>query len=309
MDFAWLEHEIGDYEIDAIPGDASTRKFWRVKGDKPYILMSAPLPEHRTPAFISIAKSMRDVGLNAPEVYAEHNGELLMTDLGHSMYLDVLKDTNADMLYSRALEALIKLQEVKVDVPDFDEEHMLEELARFPTYYLPAIGVEPLPGLDAFFQMLVKAISCQPYGIIHRDYHSRNLLLCPGNTPGIIDFQDMMTGPLLYDAVSLLEDAYIDWPLEKRLAWYDKFKAMLKWTASTDYYQAVHEVALQRQIKVLGIFGRLAKNGKPEYLNDVPRILNYMRYHIQELNWCPPAIARYFELQIFDKLPKVARYA
>lgn len=292
----WISEALGSeqYQINPLKGDASFRSYYRIHfADKTYIAMLAPPETEKTDAFVAIAKGWKTYGLLVPTVWAwqPKHGFALLSDLGDTLLLDVLDDETAPVYYAHALQTLLDLQianPLDFPLPAFDSVHTRNELALFDDWFLGklldlTLSVKDKGVIADVFDVLVNSVTNQPQTVIHRDYHSRNLMVLPNNTLGVIDFQDAMVGPITYDAASLLKDCYIAWPREKITAWVNDFYQMLiahKRIANCSFDQFVEWfdfVGLQRHLKVLGIFSRLNfRDNKPNYLNDIPRIMNYV---------------------------------
>ena len=274
--------------------DASFRRYFRVMfGDgASRIVMDAPPEREDCRPFIHVAGLLRAAGVHAPEVLAEDlaRGLLLLTDLGSTTYLDALDATNADALFRDALDALVKWQLASRPqvLPPYDEALLRRELALFPDWYvarhlgspLTAAQLEALEGIHA---LLLRNILAQPKVYVHRDYMPRNLMVCADN-PGVLDFQDAVYGPITYDVASLFRDAFVSWEEERILDWTVRYwekakRAGLPVHADfADFHRDMEWMGLQRHLKVLGIFARINyRDGKPKYLADTPRFMNYAR--------------------------------
>ena len=298
----------------AASADASFRSYWRVRrGMRSWVVMNAPPDKEDVGPFIDIAARLRAAGLNAPEVIAQDlaQGFLLLSDLGVRTYLPELGESTVASLYGDAFDALQRMQ-TQVDatgLPAYDEARLTTEMELFPTWFLQRhLGHEPVPAeielIEACMQRLLDSAAEQPVAFVHRDYHSRNLMIVPGANPGIIDFQDAVVGPLTYDLVSLLKDCYIQWPLARVHGWAETYRlrlveAGIVQVGPTRWRRWFDWMGLQRHLKVLGIFARLNyRDGKAGYLNDLPLVLNY------SLSVC----ARYGELAAFGEwLEKTTR--
>jgi N-acetylmuramate 1-kinase len=235
------------------------------------------------------------MGLNVPIVLARDGpqGFLLLSDLGSRQYLDELEaGREVDRLYADALTALVTMQTADDgaarSLPRYDRTLLLREMELFPEWFLGKhLGMTVADAeramLDRLFDGLVSAALEQPAAFVHRDYHSRNLLLCAQRNPGILDFQDAVYGPVTYDAVSLLKDCYIAWPPARVHAWVLAYRERLTdagfaLPGAAEFIRWFDLMGLQRHIKVLGIFARLYyRDGKPGYLGDLPRVLDYTR--------------------------------
>lgn len=285
--------------------DASFRRYFRIDSINPntsYIVMDAPPPQENVQPFVAIAKLFDQAGVNVPQVLASDvgNGFLLLSDLGSTTYLQELtsalsntprQDQIASNLYGDAIDALITLQsyDAKQQLPEYDRAMLLRELMLFPDWYLGRhrniqLNDAQQTDLNKAFDIILANNLAQGKVIVHRDYHSRNLMFLANNNPGILDFQDAVFGPITYDLVSLLRDAYITWDEEQVLDWairyWEKAKRKgLPINPDVDgFYRDFEFMSLQRHLKVLGIFARLYyRDGKEAYLNDIPVVLNYVQ--------------------------------
>jgi aminoglycoside/choline kinase family phosphotransferase len=295
---AWVARTLNDSRCTVQPasGDASFRRYFRVRTTtgESFIAMDAPPEKEDCRPYVRIARVFRGIGLNVPEILAQDlaRGYLLVTDLGDRLYLDALSDDNVEALYRDAMRALLKLQcDASPDsagLPLYDAELLHREMELFREWYLRRhlrLDLSPAQAavLDEVFARLTACALEQPRVVVHRDYHSRNLLVTETNNPGILDFQDAVFGPVTYDLVSLLRDCYIAWPRERVEAWVRKYRdragragvsvgrderCFLRW---------FDLMGVQRHLKASGIFARLHhRDGKPNYLKDIPRVLNYM---------------------------------
>jgi aminoglycoside/choline kinase family phosphotransferase len=277
--------------------DASFRRYFRLDSGHPshrsLIAMDAPPPMEDCRPFVAVARLFGEAGMRVPEVLEADldAGFLLLTDFGSETYLDVLDDANADGLYADASRALVSLQAASRPsvLPDYDRELLLRELSLYPDWYLARhkearLTDDDRNALQRSFELLLANNLAQPRVFVHRDYHSRNLMrLAEGGGPGVLDFQDAVYGPVTYDLVSLLRDAYLSWPEEREIDWAVRHwerarKASLPVAADFgDFYRDFEWMGLQRHLKVLGIFARLwHRDGKDRYLADMPRVLAYV---------------------------------
>jgi aminoglycoside/choline kinase family phosphotransferase len=234
--------------------------------------------------------------LNVPMVLARNaqSGFLLLSDLGQRQYLDELvSDAAADRLYADALGALRVMQTadgaLARDLPDYSHAVLMREMELMPEWFLGShlglqISASERAMLDRLFDSLARSALGQPATFVHRDYHSRNLLVTTDNNPGILDFQDAVRGPVTYDLVSLLKDCYVAWPAPRVRAWALQHREQLLArgfalrATEAEFIQWFDLAGLQRHIKVLGIFARLYyRDGKSQYLKDLPRVLRYAR--------------------------------
>ena len=291
----WLKQQFHatPYSYAPASADASFRRYFRVTlPESTLIVMDAPPSHEDCRPFIRISKWLRDAGVNAPEVLAQNlaQGFLLLTDLGDRTYLEVLDDSNADALYLDAIDALIKIQlaSCSSELPDYDDALLRRELHLFPDWYVSKhlhyeLASAKASVLEDTFNLLNRNILAQGQLFVHRDYHSRNLMVNDRN-PGVLDFQDAVRGAVTYDLVSLFKDAYIRWDEERVLDWTIRYwqkakKAGLPVDADfAVFYRDFEWMGAQRHIKVLGIFARLChRDGKNGYLKDMPLVMAYLR--------------------------------
>ncbi|MBR7069370.1 MAG: phosphotransferase [Oxalobacter sp.] len=272
--------------------DASFRRYFRVDSDKDsYIVMDAPPDKEKIEPFIHVDELFKESGVAVPEILAKNieEGFLLLSDLGSSTYLAKLTENNADQLYREALHALVRIQMVSRPgmLPEYDRDALLRELKLFPEWYIAKhlgrkISPERQAVLDKAFDILLANNLAQPQVFVHRDYHSRNLMYLEQGNPGILDFQDALYGPVTYDLVSLLKDAYVEWDEARVLDWVIRYwesarKVGLPVNPDIDqFYRDFEFMGLQRHLKVLGIFARLYhRDGKENYLKDIPLVMKY----------------------------------
>jgi len=294
---AWLRQDL-DMAVESLrpaSSDASFRRYFRaVVGADSFIAMDAPPAHEDVLPFIKIAGLLRQAGVQAPQIHAQdiEKGFLLLCDFGNRPYLDSLNEATVDRLYADALEALGKLQR-GVDIhacglPPYDEALLRREMDLCPQWFLAGLlGRDIRPAeravLAKTWQILVDSALEQPQVCVHRDYHSRNLMITDTDNPGVLDFQDAVVGPVTYDLVSLLRDCYIVWPQERVENWVLDYQRRLLdegLVAEADperFLRWFDLMGLQRHIKVLGIFARLKlRDGKPGYLGDLPRVMDYV---------------------------------
>ena len=293
----WLQQQTGFQNATPKPAsaDASFRRYFRatnVQGQS-YILMDAPPEKEDLSAFIHIAAQIRDAGLNAPKIYAQdlEQGYLRLSDLGEQLYLKELEQNrDIDRLYSDALSALNAMQSCidPCNLPAYDNTLLQQELQLFPDWYLNqqlkyTPSAEQSQILQNSFDFLCQQAQSQPQVFVHRDYHSRNLLKAPHN-PGIIDFQDAVCGAITYDLVSLLRDAYYVLPqsaIDDYVQGYYKLaqhSGLLTPEHSPEQFKQWFDfMGLQRHLKVVGIFSRLAhRDHKTDYLDSIPTVYRYL---------------------------------
>jgi aminoglycoside/choline kinase family phosphotransferase len=291
----WLAERLSGAAFSIAPAssDASFRRYFRVtRGSGALIAMDAPPPQENCRPFVMLARVLRAAGVNAPDVIAEdlERGFLLLSDLGSTTYLAALDQDSAPRLYRDAIGALIRMQvSAPADqLPRYDRALLQRELDLFPDWYVAKhIGATWSDAEQAQWRRGCEALLAnnlaQPVVFAHRDYHSRNLMVCDDN-PGVLDFQDAVHGPITYDLVSLLRDAYIQWDEEFVLDqvaryWSQARRAGLPVRADfAAFYRDFEWMGVQRQLKVLGIFARLYhRDGKAAYLPDMPRVASGLR--------------------------------
>jgi aminoglycoside/choline kinase family phosphotransferase len=283
--------------------DASFRRYFRVtlteavavpghERAMTLIAMDAPPPQENCGPFVAVARLLTDAGVHAPAVLAADldRGFLLLSDLGTRTYLGALDATNAGALYRDASAALVRWQVSSREgvLPPYDRGLLQRELDLFPDWYIAKhLGVTLTAAqrttLDQTFAKILANNLGQPTVFVHRDYHSRNLMVAEPN-PGVLDFQDAVHGPVTYDLVSLLRDAYIEWDEEQQIDW-----AVRYWQTAraagvpvggdfAEFWRDLEWMGVQRQLKVLGIFARLFhRDGKDGYLKEMPRVMRYLR--------------------------------
>lgn len=293
----WLCRFTGSrtYRIEPASSDASFRRYFRVFCDgRTYIVMDAPPEREDCRPYATVATAFRAAGLNVPEILDADfdRGFLLLTDLGSRLYLDELDRSTAGRLYGDAGSALLRLQVhgalQSAPLPPYDHSRLRGELDLFRDWYLGThlgivLDAAQRHDLEAVYEQLIRSALDQPAVWVHRDYHSRNLMVVPENNPGILDFQDAVTGPVTYDLVSLLRDCYIAWPPHDVQAWVTGFYRAAQTAGllpDVDHGQFLHWfdwMGVQRHLKAVGIFARLHhRDGKPGYLGDIPRTLAYV---------------------------------
>lgn len=275
--------------------DASFRQYFRLKTPKhSFIVMDAPPPnEHKNCIpFVRMATLLAERGLHVPSVLAAdfEQGFLLLTDLGTQTWLNTLNAQNADSLFPLAIQSLILLQKAPKyeDIPTYDAALLQRELNLFPEWYLGThCGIQldnaQQQQWQALCDLLIESALNQPTVLVHRDYMPRNLMQSDPN-PGVLDFQDAVYGPITYDITCLFKDAFISWPEPKIEQWLYHY-----WQQAKQHNLPVHEqfsqfqlasdlMGVQRHLKVIGIFARIKhRDGKPHYVQDIPRFFNYIR--------------------------------
>lgn len=288
----WLDSLAENTYIDltSASADASFRQYYRVtdkRDNKTYIVMDAPPDKEDCRPFVLVTDLIRGVGVNAPNIISIdlNQGFLLLEDLGDDPYLRHLDESTADGLYLDAIDALIKMQSIDGLLPTYNAERLKSEMELFEPWYVnrhlnASLGDSQKEILEQVFELLINNALEQPQVFVHRDYHSRNLMILNENNPGVIDYQDAVTGPITYDLVSLFKDCYIEWPREKVEHWLELYLARI----TPDYFIEKQQLirwfdfmGVQRHLKVLGIFARLNyRDGKSQYLDDLPLTLKYI---------------------------------
>lgn len=293
----WVHQQPGFEQatLSPVSGDASFRRYFRAATrTSQCIAMDAP-PEHEDcRPFVTIARHWHSQCVSVPEIYAEDlaQGFLLLEDFGDNLMLGALDDNNADQLYTSALDELCRIQQIEDNpgqpLPRYEAALLNREMALFPDWLLTRqLGMELSNGeqsmLDTAFAFLRESALAQPEVTVHRDYHSRNLLIRKDLlAPGVIDFQDAVRGPVTYDLVSLLKDCYIRWPEPQLSHWIEYYRTIsleagLHHADPDTFRQWLELMGMQRHFKAAGIFARLAiRDGKQSYLADIPRTVHYL---------------------------------
>ncbi|MDY7562173.1 phosphotransferase [Pseudomonas sp. 10B1] len=278
--------------LTAASSDASFRRYFRWEGaGQTFIVMDAPPPQENCKPFVDIANLLSKSGINVPKIYAEDltRGFLLLNDLGHKTYLDVIDAQNADALFADAFDTLLAYQQLPMDapLPSYDVALLRRELELFPEWYVKRhLGIEMDSAQLALWERasdrLIDSALAQPKVLVHRDYMPRNLMVSEPN-PGVLDFQDAVYGPVTYDVTCLFKDAFLSWPEERVQGW-----LLTYWRAALslgipvqetfeDFLRASDLMGVQRHLKVIGIFARIChRDGKPRYMADVPRFFAYI---------------------------------
>jgi len=294
----WLENELSfsEYTLKPASTDASFRRYFRVthEGDS-WIVMDAPPRKEDSRPFIAVAELLLEAGLNVPVVIDAdlEQGYLLLSDLGSRSYLEALDESTVERLYGDALGALAAIQTTRPapgSLPPYDRRLLLAEQELFREWLVGkhlgiTLTAEQSALCNRVFDRLAGNALAQPQVTVHRDYHSRNLMVTARNNPGILDFQDAVTGAVTYDLVSLLRDCYIAWPRERVEDWALGYQEL---ALQSGILREEHEdpvqflrwldlMGMQRHLKAAGIFARLNhRDGKPGYLADIPRTLGYV---------------------------------
>lgn len=296
----WLNVVLDEALISLLPAseDASFRRYLRATTDSgTYVVMDAPPSKESMTDFIAVDEALIAIGVHAPEIIHKNvdSGFLLLEDLGERVYLDELPGS-PENLYSEAIKALVKIQGgekncITAKLPplkNYDAARLDMEMSLFKDWYLKRhLDIN----LDSKMQLiwqdtkscLIQNCLQQPQTWVHRDYHSRNLMVAEENSPAVIDFQDMVIGPIGYDLASLFKDCYIEWPRKRQHQWLEEYIEILRLQQTEvpfvldDLIRWVDFCGLQRHLKVLGIFCRLNyRDGKSQYMNDLPMVQRYV---------------------------------
>ena len=308
----WLMQKLGEeVELQPILGDASFRRYFRLQHNSDsFLVMDSPPELEDCHSFIYVARAFLKQGLNVPEIIEADAdlGFLLITDFGDQLYHYQLNSDNVDKLYGLALNDLIKIQHCKkvenYQLPEFADQAIRQELDNFTEWFVEKyLGMTVTQSLNKVlhetYAVLLANAAVQPQVCVHRDYHSRNLMILPNDKVGILDFQDAVIGPITYDLVSLVRDCYIDWPLEKVEQWasmfYQKLLAenLLQDVNQQTFLKWFDLMGMQRHLKATFIFARkYLRDDNSFYLQFIPRTLNYVRY----------VSAKYIEFYVFHQL-------
>ncbi|MEK7990004.1 MAG: phosphotransferase [Thiotrichaceae bacterium] len=277
-----------------LTNDASFRRYFQIndKQGQSFVVMDAPPDKEDCHSFINVANLLRQAGLNAPEIIAQDTaqGFLLLTDFGSQLYWDALQTEQADSLYHDAFQALVKIQIINADsLPLYDDALLNQELHLFTDWLMAKhlnieLNANEQQQLFANFELLKQSALSQPQVFVHRDYHSRNLMVVETNNPAILDFQDAVKGAITYDLVSLLRDCYQVWTAARVEAWLADYyhlamehkllDANVKFAQFKRWFDLM---GIQRHLKASGIFARLYhRDGKDHYFQHIPDTLNYI---------------------------------
>ena len=292
----WLAEQCGfsDFRLEPASEDASFRRYFRVHlaDGSTRIVMDAPPDQEDCGPFLAVAGQLSDAGVHAPAVHAHdlEQGFVLLEDLGDRSYLAALDEESVERLYGDAMGALMSMQAC-IDprgLPDYDRALLMSEMELFREWLLEVHLSTALTGdesrmLDESFALLADSALEQPQVFVHRDYHSRNLMAEVSPNPGVLDFQDAVSGPVTYDVVSLLRDCYVKWPKQQVLEWaWGYFQlavhsGVMREEHEEDFMRWFDLMGVQRHLKAAGVFARLYhRDCKPGYLRDIPRTLEYV---------------------------------
>ncbi|WP_339782244.1 phosphotransferase [uncultured Marinobacter sp.] len=323
----WVRQFPGFGSADALPvsGDASFRRYFRVwkadidGSDVPFIVMDSPPEQEDCGPFIRIARHWHRAGITVPKIFEADpvRGFLLLEDFGDQLMLRQLNPETASTLYRSALDELVLIQQLPASpdypMPAYDTAMLNREMALFRDWLLEGylglvLSNTEQSMLDTTFALLRESALAQPQVTVHRDYHSRNLLVREQSSRlGVIDFQDAVTGPVTYDVVSLLKDCYIQWPDKQICEWLETFreqtlKAGLHRADSDTFRQWFELMGMQRHLKAAGIFARLAmRDDKPRYLGDIPRTVSYLLAASKR----QPALRHFYDWLTMVAVPRI----
>jgi len=310
----WLKSELSLElkSFEPASTDASFRRYFRVTTvNQSFVAMDAPPDKENLAPFITVARALDQLGIHAPKVHAQNkpNGFLLLEDLGTRTYLEEVTN-NAPELYNQAIVALVTIQsgselKPKLKLPHYNQKRLREEMDLFEKWFINkhlriTLNSKYCDVLKQTKQILVDECAAQPQVWVHRDYHSRNLMITDQNSPGVIDFQDMVIGPISYDLASIFKDCYVEWPRKQQLSWLRDYHELALEKLAVEPFSFAQLVrwydmaGLQRHLKVLGIFCRLHyRDGKASYMNDLPLVA---KYTLEVLNLYPEfaAFKKYF---------------
>ncbi len=295
----WLSRDLGlrSERIEPASSDASFRRYFRAfQEDTTFIVMDAPPDKEDVRPYLKIAQLLAAIGVHVPHLYESDvsRGLLLLEDLGSTQYLTRLNQgDDPERLYGDALSVLadiqVRGQAACQELPPYDRAALGRELALMPEWFIQrhlarSLSAAQSEVIASASEFLIREALAQPPVFVHRDYHSRNLMVVGERNPGVLDFQDALRGPIGYDLASLLKDCYISWPRARVERWVREYRELLQrrggpiGTDGREFLRWVDLIGVQRHIKVLGIFARLwYRDGKPGYLQDLPLTLDYVR--------------------------------
>lgn len=290
----WLHATLqsDQFEINFLAGDASFRRYARIKlQNKTYMLMDAPPEKEDCAPFVNIDEFFDKNGVRVPHIVAKDltQGLLLLEDFGDVVLSTLLNDKTVDDYYAQSFKQLIELQQVdgQAHLPAYSYDKLMAEMRLLTEWMLPSLNIQPteqqLETIEQAFDFLAIEATQQPQVIVHRDFHSRNLMKIENEQElGVIDFQDAVIGADTYDLISITRDAYVQWNAERVYQWFEVFYNLLPASAKENrsfqqFKRDADLMAIQRHIKILGIFVRLfERDGKSGYLKDLPRVMWYL---------------------------------
>lgn len=290
----WLEQKLGKgcYTMQALGNDASFRSYYRVVTKQRSFIASDMPPQENPVAFQDVTALLLANGVRAPAIHEADvsSGLFLLDDFGDTTYLKALSDDTADSLYQLAIDELIKIQAIEAAVvPAYDRTLLLEEMQLFSDWYCQIhlgkkLNAHAKKIINHSYDYLADNALQQPQVFVHRDYHSRNLMLCADSSIAVLDYQDAVLGAISYDLVSLLKDCYIEWPPAQRLKWLRYYLANTpQQLDEAQFIRWFDLMGIQRHLKATGIFARLNhRDHKPAYLDSIPRNLRYIKQAIAD---------------------------
>jgi hypothetical protein len=317
-------------QLTVVSGDASFRRYFRLHhANGSFIAVDAPPDKENSRPFVAIAQALFAHGVKVPEVIAADFdlGFMLLSDFGDVLLCPSLTNDTVDGLYRLAMTELVHLQSCPAPsnytLPPYDHAKLMTEMALFKDWFVAqylglTLNDDEIALIDRTCQQIADAVDQQPVVFVHRDYHSRNLMVLPDGGMGIIDFQDAVTGAITYDLVSLLRDAYIEWPTAQVQGWVEDFRQLLQANGqithvnSEQFLQWFDWMGAQRHLKVVGIFARLSlRDGKHGYLNDIPLVFKYLLDEIKGYSLLQPFYQWVIEKIVppyLQKNPQAASY-
>ncbi len=290
----WITSVLGSdqFETHFLAGDASFRRYARIKlNNKTFMLMDAPPEKEDCGPFVSIDEFFAAHGVRVPKIVAKDltQGFLLLEDFGDVLLSTLLNNQTVDDYYAQCFKQLIQLQDIDgtAHFPEYSYDKLISEMELLTDWLLPALQIQPSAEESALikrtFAILANAAVAQPQVIVHRDFHSRNLMKVGDDTElGVIDFQDAVIGADTYDLISITRDAYVQWNADRVYRWFKMFYDLMPETSKQErdfeqFKKDADMMAIQRHIKILGIFVRLfERDGKSGYLKDLPRVMWYL---------------------------------
>jgi aminoglycoside/choline kinase family phosphotransferase len=325
----WLSHDLKmrPERVEPASADASFRRYFRAfHNGTTLVVMDAPPGKEDVRPYLKVTRLLESLGAHVPHVHEAdiERGLLLLEDLGGTHYLSRFNvGENPDRLYGDALRVLADIQvrggAAASELAPYDREPLARELALMPEWFLTRhlaldLSAAETQTISGAFEFLIREALMQPAVFVHRDFHSRNLMVVDDRNPGIIDFQDALRGPIGYDLVSLLKDCYISWPRERVVSWVAGYRALLRSLgdvgmrlsggSDAEFLRWFDLIGAQRHIKVLGVFARLwYRDGKAGYLRDLPLTLEYVRdtcTRYAELG----ELSRFLEARVVPELPR-----
>jgi aminoglycoside/choline kinase family phosphotransferase len=313
-------------ELTVVAGDASNRRYFRAEVEGiSRILVDSPPATEKNAAFLAVRELLAGAGVRVPALRAAdlERGYLILEDLGNRLLLAELDANSADESYHTAMDVLLQIAVLDTSTMQlftYDEALLAEELGRFPAWFAEGLLGQTLDDseralLQNCFERLIASALEQPRVLVHRDFHSRNLMPQPDGGLGVIDFQDAVLGPVTYDPVSLLRDCYVQWPPQQVEGWALDYRGKLAARGlpggeadDTTFLRWFDLMGLQRHIKVLGTFARLyLRDGKPAYLDDLPLVVCYVLEIATKYAESEPDIAAFHQWFERKLSPVIAR--